>query len=250
MNQIIKALLLLLCAVSTPLCYAQKDFPPEFEQLEAYIRCASERDPDKCRFQLPERFDTPFARAVRGFTVWLGGYKPGVDEYQFALKDFQWAADKGYFPAYEGMVMVNSRKDPRIALAWMKKATESGMSPYGNYIISPQQPVSETLTLEEDLVYRCIAFHPAAIEFTDFLREIWEIKRLTIPDAEGLKKRLLEVLDERAIRRREIYPGACAANHPFFWNSPPDVMKEKKERVRKRVSQALEGIRQQLVRYP
>lgn len=250
MKLIINALLTLLCVGSLPVSRAQEVFPPEFKQVEAYMRCAAESIPDECRSRLPERFDTPFARVARGYAVLFGPYKKGINEVEVALKDFQWAADRGYFPAYEGIAMAIGRTDRRDGLEWLKKAVESGMSGAANYLTDHRGPGRNILSQEDYLVYTCIAAHPAAIESTDFLRDMGKFPKQGIPASAALRTLVEESLRKRAEKKRENFASICAADDPFFWEGSPEVVQKKQEQVRKRITQTLKGIKLQLGRYP
>ncbi|OWW19055.1 hypothetical protein AYR66_05660 [Noviherbaspirillum denitrificans] len=180
----------------------------------------------------------------------LGPSQKGINEVQLALEDFQWAADKGYVLAYEGIAMAAGRADRRKGMEWLKKAIEGGMSPAAHYLTDHRSPGREILSQEDYLVYACIAAHPAAIESTDFLREVWDSPKHGIPAPEALSRLFQEALRKRAEKKREIFAKVCAANDPFFWNAPPAAVQKKQEQVRKRLAQTLGNIKQQIGRYP
>lgn len=235
---------LMLGVAVLPLCVAGEQSPAGFEPLDAFVRCTDQADPRACRAELHERFAGPFARVVKGEQEMnsLHGAK--------ALGDFQWAAKQGYVPAYEGVAMISGRSNHAEGLKWLRRAIEHGMAPSADYFTDHRAEGRTLVSKDDYFLYECIASHPAAIESTDFLRNLWDAKKGTLPEDMELLRRTEEALRARAADRRERFRMVCAADAPYFWGSTPAQMQMKQQTIRKRLKQTLDRIRQQLVRYP
>lgn len=251
MRRSLEFLLALLCIATLTPCHATEAFPPEFRQVEAWIRCAETPRPWECRAQLPERFDTPFARVARGYAVLLTpAGEAEADPVRIAYEDFQWASDRGYFPAYHGLAMAVGRTNQQKGFEWLLKAVESGLTSAASYLTDHRGPGRDLLSLEDYLVYKCIAAHPATIDSTDFLRDMWERRNEATPDSEMFRERYMKMLQERAAIKLEVFERTCTVDDPYFWDATPAILERKKQTVRKRLASTLGGIRQQLKRYP